>query len=146
MNEDLARAAFERAISSYEPEFGVFFLARFLDLHIANPDERCVIEFPVDDFLFNPQGSLHGGIIATVMDISMGHLLRHQYGRAGSTLQLNIQYVRALRKGTARCEAKFIRRGRSIAFLQTWLYDAALQLVASATSTWKVPTSESEQN
>ncbi len=144
MDDDLARTAFERAISSYEPEFGAFFLARFLDLHIAYPDERCVIEFPVHDFLFNPQGSLHGGIIATVLDISMGHLRRHQYGRSGSTLQLNIQYVRALRNGTARCEAEFLHRGRSIAFLQTRLFDEALQLAASATSTWKVPAVESE--
>ncbi|WP_201836446.1 PaaI family thioesterase [Microvirga zambiensis] len=146
MDEDLARAAFDRAITSYEPEFGVFFLARFLDLHIDYPDERCVIEFPVHDFLFNPQGSLHGGIIATVMDISMGHLLRHHYGQGGSTLQLNIQYVRALRKGTARCEASFVHRGRSIAFLQTKLYDAPLRIAASATSTWKVPMPAGERN
>jgi uncharacterized protein (TIGR00369 family) len=100
----------------------------------------------VYDFLFNPHGSLHGGVIATVLDISMGHLLQQQYGRAGSTLQLNIQYVRALRSGRAECEAEVIHRGRRIAFQQTRRFEEAPQLAASATSTWKIPASEGERD
>ena len=38
--------------------------------------------------MFNPQGALHGGVIATVMDISMGHLLNHVDG-PGSTVEMN---------------------------------------------------------
>jgi acyl-coenzyme A thioesterase PaaI-like protein len=143
MNDDLARAALERAISSYEPEFGAFCLAHFLDLQFTSPSERCVIEFPVHHFVSNPNGLLRRGITATEFDISMAHLLRHQHGGGGSTLQLNIQDVRALRNGTARCEADFIRRGRGIAFLQTRLYADALQIAASTTSIGKIPAPES---
>ena len=137
MDEALARAAFDTALATHRPEFGTFFLARLLDLAITYPDGTCRIEFPVRDFLFNPQGSLHGGVIATVMDISMGHLLRHETGAGGATLEMKLQYLRPLTGGRARCEAKVLRRGRSVAFLESRLYDDAGRLAAVATSTWK---------
>ena len=137
MDEVLARQAFDTALDEHRPEFGSFFLARLLDLKISYADETCVINFPIRDFLFNPQGSLHGGVIATVMDISMGHLLRHIYGGAGATLEMKLQYLSALKTGSATCIAKFLRRGRSIAFLESRLNDADGNLSAVATSTWK---------
>jgi acyl-coenzyme A thioesterase PaaI-like protein len=74
----------------------------------------------------------------------MGHLLRQKYGRAGLTLEMNLQYLRALRQGSARCEAGFTQRGRSIAFLQSKLFDTEGQLAVSASSTWKVPSADAD--
>lgn len=124
---------------THTPGFGTFFLARLLDLDISYPDDSSVVRFPVRDFLFNPVGTLHGGIIATVMDISMGHLLNHSYGPGAATVEMKVQYLRPLRQGNARCEAHFLERGRSLAFLEARLYDEAGTLVAVATSTWKAP-------
>ena len=58
---------------------------------------------------FNPQGTLHGGILATAMDISMGHLLHH-VDRAGATLEMKVQYLAPITAGLVRCEATFLRR------------------------------------
>lgn len=143
MDEAQARRAFETALVTHKPDFGTFFLARLLDLDISYPDDACVIRFPVRDFLFNPQGSLHGGIIATIMDISMGHLLHHSFGAGGATLEMKLQYLRPVRSGTAWCRAQFLRRGKSIAFLESRLYDEADQLAVMATSTWK-PANQAE--
>jgi uncharacterized protein (TIGR00369 family) len=136
MDETSARAAFEQAITSYSPGFGSFFLARLLALDISYTDEECIIRIPVRDFLFNPQGCLHGGIIATVMDISMGHLLRKAYGAGGATLEMKIQYLRPVRSGIAVCTGRFTKRGRNIVFLESRLDDQSGKVVAISTSTW----------
>ncbi len=63
--------------------------------------------------LKNPQGTLHGGIIATVMDISMGHLLHKTVG-IGATIEMKIQYLRPVREGKVTCEGRFIKKGRRL--------------------------------
>ena len=138
MDEAQARARFEAAPASYRQEFETFFLARLMGLGFVYEDGACRIRFPVEDFLFNPQGSLHGGAIATVMDISMGHLLKHEYGRPGMTLEMKTQYLRPLTAGPALCEGRFLKKGRSICFLESRLWDAAGKLAAAATSTWRL--------
>ena len=145
MDETLAKRAFEQALATHKPEFGNFFIARLLDLDISYPRETCTIHFPVRDFLFNPQGSLHGGVIAIVMDISMGHLLHRSFGFGGATLEMKLQYLHALKSDKARCQAQFLRRGRSIAFLESRLYDSEERLAAVATSTWKVGSAPTSQ-
>ncbi|UUX50665.1 PaaI family thioesterase [Nisaea acidiphila] len=139
MDETRARARFESALADYRQEFETFFLARLLDLGFEYEEELCRVRFPVEEFLFNPQGSLHGGAIATVMDISMGHLLKHMTGTGGATLEMKVQYLRPLTSGTACCEGRVLRRGRSLCFLESRLFDENGKLAAVATSTWKLP-------
>ena len=138
MDEQTARALFENALGDYRQEFGSFFVAKMLGLDISYPDDACLVRFPVADFLFNPQGSYHGGMLATVMDISMGHLIKHSTGVAGATLEMKNQYMRPLTKGPARCEGRFIRQGRSISFLESLVWDTDDKLSAHTTSTWKM--------
>lgn len=137
MDETVARAAFEDAIENSAPEFGNFFLARFLGLDISYTEDTCEIAFPVEIYMFNPQGTLHGGVIATVMDISMGHLLKHVFGVGGATLEMKIQYMRAIKLGRARCEGRFLRKGRTISFLESRMWDDEDKLSVHATATWK---------
>lgn len=136
MDERAARTAFERAVATQRPEFENFFLARLLDLKFSYPGRSCVIEFDVEDFMFNPQGTLHGGVIATVMDISMGHLLKHVAG-PGTTLEMKTQYVKAAKSGRLRCTGTFTHEGKGVCYLQSTLTDAQGDLIALATATWK---------
>lgn len=137
MDETIARNAFEAAIAAQSPGFGSFFLARLLELDIVYEGECCRIMLPVRSHFFNHGGTLHGGIIATVMDISMGHLVKHVTGAGGVTLQMSIQYLRPLTAGTATCEGRFFRRGRTVYHLESRLYSTEGELAAVATSTWK---------
>ena len=111
MNENRARQRFQTALETYSQDFGSFFLARLLGLEIRYTDDSCVVTVPVDDFLFNPQGSYHGGLLTTVMDVSMGHLIRHSTGNAGLTLEMKTQFLRPLTSGPATCIGRFLRRG-----------------------------------
>ena len=138
MNEDIARERIETALRDYKQEFGSFFIAKMLGLGISYSEESCNIQIPVDDFLFNPQGTYHGGMLATVMDISMGHLIKKVTGKAGITLEMKNQFLRPLFEGPGFCEGKFIRQGRSVSFLESRVWDVNKKLVAHGTSTWKM--------
>jgi uncharacterized protein (TIGR00369 family) len=90
----------------------------------------------VKDFMHNPQGGLHGGVIAFVLDISMGHLLYRRSG-PGATLEMKVQYLSVARAGRLTCTARFLRHGKSISALRSELVDANGEMIAYATSTWK---------
>lgn len=136
IDADDLRVRVERALSTSEPVFGRFFLARFLDLDITYDDEhqRTRVELPFADFLCNPQGSLHGGVIATVMDISMGHLC-HRYLSTAVTIEMQMRFFRPVH-GAAYCEGSLLRPGRRIVHLESRLYDEHSRLAAFATGAW----------
>ena len=138
INEAAAREAFEHAIANHEQAFGTFFLARLFGLEIRfTADEACVVELELKDFMFNPQGTLHGGVIAFVLDISMGHLLNKVVG-TGMTLEMKTQYLRPAKAGRIRAEGRFLKKGKSINYLETRLFDAEGSLLAAANSTWQL--------
>ena len=126
----------QRAAEDSEPEFGKFFLARFLDLGITYDDERqtCTVTLPYAPHLCNPQGSVHGGVITTAMDISMGHLC-HRYLSTAVTIEMQMRFFRPL-TGDGRCVGELLRPGRRIIHLESRLYDDDNRLAASATGTW----------
>ena len=134
---DRARAAFDRAVDSHSQEFGRFFLAQLLGLEISYGTDDCTICFDAEQFMFNPQGTLHGGIICLVMDVSMGHLLAHAIG-PGSTLELKTQFLGPIAAGRVKVVGRLLRQGRSICFLESRLFDTQGRLAAFATSTWKL--------
>ena len=132
----MAQAMIERALAEPRQEFGSFFLSRLLGFNVSFEEERCIVEFEATRALFNPQGTLHGGILATAMDVSMGHLLQHVDG-AGATLTMTVQFLAPAKAGPVRCEASFLRRGRSISSLQSEAFQSGT-LVAHATAIWKL--------
>jgi acyl-CoA thioesterase len=136
---DLAAAqeAFDRAIAVPEEEFGNFFLARLLGFEIDFPDAACEVKFTVHDFMYNPQGTLHGGMLTTALDVSMGHLLHRTVG-PGATLEFKVQFLAAVRTGAVTCRAQILRQGRSICFLRSEAFNAEGEAVAFATSTWSL--------
>ena len=82
----------ERANSSEKQVFGSFYLSRLLGLNISFKNNKCFVAFNSIPTLFNPQGTLHGGIISTLMDISMGHLFEKEQ-LAGTTIELKTNFL-----------------------------------------------------
>ena len=62
----------KNAESTDDQKFGSFYLSRFLGFNISFEGECCLVKFIATPPMFNPQGSLHGGIIATAMDVAIG--------------------------------------------------------------------------
>lgn len=135
MNKELAARKFQDALDQHENVFEKFFLARFFDLRFQYEDERCIVKVPVEDYMFNPQGSLHGGIIGFILDVSMGHLCRKILG-AAVTVEMKVQYLRPVKQGIITCEASFLKKGSKLISLESRMMDEDNKLVALGTSTW----------
>ena len=136
MDKSQAQEIIEAALGDGRQEFGSFFLSRLFGMTAAYADETCTVSFAVKPFMYNPQGSLHGGILATALDISMGHLLKQHFG-AGATLEMKVQYFAPVREGLVSCRASFLKKGRKTFFLQSSALDASGETIAHATSTWR---------
>ncbi len=136
VDQGKALAAFQRACAGTKEEFGDFFLTRLLGLEITYPGDACEVAFEVEDFMLNPRATLHGGVLATALDICMGHLINHQ-ASPGATLEMKIQYLDAATSGRVVCRGEALRRGGTW-FLRAEARDSAGTLIAYATSTWKL--------
>jgi acyl-CoA thioesterase len=129
----------ERAqIAAADPasEFGNFFLSRFLNLDISYDDEAQTsqVVLPYAPYLCNPQGTVHGGVITTAMDISMGHLC-HRFLSTAVTIEMQLRFFRPL-AGTGRIEGRVMRPGRRIVHLESRLFDEHNKLAAFAVGSW----------
>ena len=137
MEETQVRELIEAAIGDGRHEFGSFFLSRLFGMTVSYEDDACIVSLDVKPYMFNPQGSLHGGVLATALDISMGHLIKHQFG-AGATLEMKVQYFAPIRSGKVVCRANFLKKGRKTFFLQSSAQDSSGEAIAHATSTWRL--------
>ncbi|RNL86235.1 PaaI family thioesterase [Halostreptopolyspora alba] len=136
MDRAALRDHVDQAARTARPEFGSFFLAKLLDLTISYDDHQqsCTVRLPHAPMLLNPQGSVHGGILTTVLDISMGHLC-NRFLSTAVTLDMNTRFFRPV-TSDSHSEARVLKPGRTIVHLESRLYDAEGRLAAHATGTW----------
>jgi len=137
MDETAASKALERALAEYDRASGGFFLERFLGCALSFDGETCVLSLEVEDFMFNSGGTLHGGVIAFVLDSAAGSLFKRAHG-PGYTLESKVQYLRTLGRGRATCNARFLKRGRLVSFIEATLVSPDGKPAALATSTWHI--------
>lgn len=95
------------------------------------------VSFAVDDWMLNPSGNLHGGILGTAIDMTMGVLARYlKQTKKLVTVQLSIQYLRGICNKdhfTIRAIADHVGR-RSVALRAEIVLDETNKLAATATS------------
>ena len=100
---------------------------------------RVVFDYtPVYDH-YNPLGTVHGGIAATLLDSVMGCCI-HTTLKAGigyTTVEIKVNYVRAMtdKTGPVKAEGKVINVGARIGTSEGKLYDGAGKLLAHGTTT-----------
>lgn len=102
-------------------------------------DGRCVFALEPAEWMFNPIGSVHGGIAATMLDSCMGCAV-HSTLPAGvgyTTTDLQVRYLRAMSADTGRvlAEGKVVHRGRKQATAEGRLYvEETGKLIAHGTT------------
>lgn len=91
---------------------------------------RCVME--LEDKLLNPQGAVHGGAIATIMDVATGTaaIFNSDPPRLGVTRTADVHYLRPVLAGPIRAEARVVRAGKSFAYVRVELLDGQDRLCA----------------
>ncbi|MHA6792634.1 PaaI family thioesterase [Pseudonocardia bannensis] len=90
------------------------------------------------EFHYNPIGSVHGGVYATLLDSAAGCAVHTTLpARAWYTsLDLNVKFLRRVTvdTGTVRCEGRIVHLGGRTALARAELIDGAGTLLAEATS------------
>jgi uncharacterized protein (TIGR00369 family) len=129
-------AAARHAAEVAAPEFGRYFLIHFLGLSIDYLDEEkaCTVRLPFAAHLCNAGGAVHGGVLSTALDISMGHACQ-RYLSAGSTIEMQMRFLRAVRTDVT-CTGRVVHGGRRIVQLESHMHDTAGRLVATASGSW----------
>jgi uncharacterized protein (TIGR00369 family) len=100
---------------------------------------RAVFSLVPAELHYNPLGSVHGGVIATLLDSAAGCAV-HSVLPAGTgytSLDLVTRYLRpvTVATGRVRAEGRLLSRGSRTALAEARLTDAADRLLAHATST-----------
>lgn len=97
------------------------------------------VEMKVEEFHYNPLGTVHGGVISTLLDTAAGCAVHSTLaeGEAYTSLDLNVSFLRpvTLESGLLRAVGRVISRGRRTALARAELVDERERLVAHATST-----------
>ena len=91
------------------------------------------------DAHLNPLGTVHGGLLATMLDSAMGCAIQSVLpaGMSYTTVQLDVKYVRSPRIGEGRvsAEGQVVHCGRRTATAEGRVLDAQGRLCAHATTT-----------
>jgi uncharacterized protein (TIGR00369 family) len=102
-------------------------IARLLDFTIVEvEDSRAVFAMDPAEWMYNPIGSVHGGIAATILDSCMGCAV-HTTLEAGvgyTTTDLQVRYIRAMSDASGRvlAEGRVVHRGRRTATAEGRLF------------------------
>jgi uncharacterized protein (TIGR00369 family) len=115
-------------------------IAQLLDFTIIEVDDgRALFAMQPAEWMYNPIGSVHGGIAATLLDSCMGCAVHTtlEPGAAYTTADLQVRYIRAMRATTGRvlAEGRVVHRGRRTATAEGRLFvEADERLIAHATT------------
>ncbi|MEE8376242.1 MAG: PaaI family thioesterase [Acidimicrobiia bacterium] len=100
-----------------------------------------------DGFHYNPYGTAHGGLAATLLDSATGCAVQSQLpaGVGYATLNLAVSYLRPLtaRTGEVRCVGRVVSIGRTVAVSEATLLDPSDKALARATATCLIINPES---
>lgn len=93
-------------------------------------------------WMANPDGLMHGGIIASYLDYAMGLLCHYSIGeRMAPTLNMDINYLRPVKIGKPIwIRARIIKSGRTITYTEGGIYPEGMKerILASATGSYFV--------
>jgi uncharacterized protein (TIGR00369 family) len=111
-----------------------------LDIKPGSVAKGCVsFKLTPAEYHYNPIGTLHGGVISTLVDSAMGcalHTLLPK-GTLYTTLELKVNFTKPVKSNTGEiiCEGKTIHVGGRVATAEARVVDEAGTLYAHATTT-----------
>jgi len=128
-------------------------VARMLGMEIVEVERgRAVFALEPAEWMYNPIGSVHGGIAATVLDSCMGCAVHTTLdpGVGYATSDLHVRYVRAMREDSGRvlAEGRVVHEGSRVATAEGRLVlESGGALIAHATTGCSVfPTADPKRS
>src|SRR5881409_678313 len=114
-------------------------ISALIDMGVSEVSEgRVVFAAEPAEYHYNPLGTVHGGVMATLLDSALGCVVQSMLpaGISYTTLELKVNYLRPItaKTGTVYCEGKIIHLGGRIATADGRLTDAGGKLYAHGTT------------
>ncbi|HLZ57803.1 MAG TPA: PaaI family thioesterase [Ktedonosporobacter sp.] len=115
-------------------------VAALLEMQVTEVSEgRVVFAMEPAEYEYNPLGTVHGGVMATILDSALGCAVQSMlpHGTWYTTIELKVNYLRPMtsKTGTVYSEGKIIHVGGRIATAEARLTDESGKLYAHATTT-----------
>ena len=101
---------------------GCEFFDRLSYRHVEVDGDQAV-ELDVGDELRGPAGSLHGGLVAMLVDVAAASCLTRATGRPVATSSTSIQYLAAGRVGPVRASAVVLRTSDTLGVAEVRVVD-----------------------
>ena len=116
--------------SSFEFQLGLIVSRRHAD--------GVTCRLPLHPGLFNSEGAVHGGIIATVADEVSWHAILHQLGSPAkmTTAELKVNYLRPIAGQSLTARGIVLKLGRMLMVTRVDIFDEQRKLAAHATVTY----------
>lgn len=128
LRKQMARKGFER--SNFDQLLGM----EFVDIG----EGWATLKLKMQDKLKQPQGILHGGATATLIDTAMAFavVLRLAEGEKAATVNLTVHYLRSVTDGEIVCTARVIKAGKKLLTVSAEVINGEEKLIAAALSTY----------
>jgi uncharacterized protein (TIGR00369 family) len=108
------------------------------ELLSVDPDEGTIeVAFTATEQFLNPVGVVQGGLLAAMLDDTLGPALVATLGPGefAPTAALHVQFLRPARPGRLVGRGRIVRRGAGVGFLAGELLDESGEVVATASAT-----------
>jgi len=101
--------------------------------------EKVVVSIDIQPHHLNMVRILHGGVHASLMDSAMGFIATmHRPGQETVTIQLNVNYLAALKEGKITVEAEVVHASRKMINTGAKVIDQEGRLLATGTAIFRV--------
>ena len=111
------------------------------ELVAVDPDAGTIeMSFTATEQFLNPFGAIQGGLLAAMLDDTLGPALVATLGPGESapTTDLHVQFLRPARPGRLVGRGRIVRKGRDVGFMAGELVDDSGDVVAVATATAQI--------
>ena len=114
-------------------------IKHFLGLDLSySEDNRAVFDLPYRAELTNAMGSVHGGIVSTLLDNAGWFTAAQHYESWIATAELHVQLLGPAAEQPLRSRGELVRAGRRLAVARMEVHSADGTLVAIGSGTFSV--------
>ncbi len=99
---------------------------------------RATMYVDVEDLHLNGNGTLHGGVYASLIDSAMGLAVLSLVGVRIATIEMNVHFLGAVGGGRVTCRSEVVHRTRRTSTAEAKVHDAGGNLVAMGTGAFRV--------
>lgn len=111
----------------------------FFGFEIVHFEEgNVILKLPIEEELLNVNGTVHGGVHATMLDTIMGMVIRSVTKTRCTTINMNVSYLSPSYSGEMFAKARILKQGYRIVSAEGELFDNKGNLLAKSNGSFKL--------